>query len=293
MLFSVDDINELTNNIEVFHLNYIASTIGVEILSVTDRKRLTEAGINYKKYKSKTTAIEYAYYFGKAESSLRGTKKLEKLTFPQWQEFVSLNKERIKFNHLDAAAIREVRKQTYDDIKRLSKDMQTDFAEKLNEVSRTQKTTVERLLRKKVKGSDIATEAMGKISKHLAGNVKKWMNRIDLIVNYVMHEAYQYGIAIDLLDRHGQNVRVWYSLHSDACEHCVRVYLRKGAGSAPKVFYLKVVIANGNNIGRKPAQYKPSINPLHPRCRCKMNYYPKGKSKWNPKAKQYQRVFSK
>ena len=38
------------------------------------------------------------------------------------------------------------------------------------------------------------------------------------------------------------------------------------------VFPLKEIIANGNNIGRKVADWKPTISPTHPYCRCTINY---------------------
>ena len=46
--------------------------------------------------------------------------------------------------------------------------------------------------------------------------------------------------------------------------------------SEPIVYKLDDIIANGNNIGRKAADYLPTIPPVHPYCRCTINHKRKG-----------------
>ena len=45
--------------------------------------------------------------------------------------------------------------------------------------------------------------------------------------------------------------------------------------SKPKIFKLRDIIENGNNIGRKVAEWKPTIAPTHPYCRCTLVHKPK------------------
>ena len=53
-------------------------------------------------------------------------------------------------------------------------------------------------------------------------------------------------------------------------------YLDGGLGSAPKVFRLDELKANGTNVGRKAAEYQPVVGPLHPWCRCTLERVPFG-----------------
>lgn len=59
----------------------------------------------------------------------------------------------------------------------------------------------------------------------------------------------------------------------DACHKCKQLYLEKD-GITPKVFKLAELIANGNNYGKKQADWVPCIPPLHPNCQCVMNVKP-------------------
>lgn len=59
----------------------------------------------------------------------------------------------------------------------------------------------------------------------------------------------------------------------DACKHCKRLYLEKD-GITPKVFKLTDLMANGNNIGLKVADWKPTLGIVHPHCQCQLSVMP-------------------
>ena len=56
----------------------------------------------------------------------------------------------------------------------------------------------------------------------------------------------------------------------NACAKCKQLYLERD-GVTPKVFKLSDLIANGNNYGKKQADWRPCIPPLHPNCMCTLN----------------------
>lgn len=60
----------------------------------------------------------------------------------------------------------------------------------------------------------------------------------------------------------------------NACNKCKQLYLEKD-GVTPRVFRLVDLIANGTNYGKKQADWKPCIPPLHPNCMCPINVMPK------------------
>lgn len=63
----------------------------------------------------------------------------------------------------------------------------------------------------------------------------------------------------------------------DACNKCKQLYLEKD-GVTPKVFKLAELLANGNNYGKKQADWKACVPCLHPNCRCVLNVLPDGAS---------------
>ena len=60
----------------------------------------------------------------------------------------------------------------------------------------------------------------------------------------------------------------------NACGKCKQVYLEKD-GVTPKVFRLADLLANGNNYGKKQADWVPTLGTLHPNCMCTLNVMPK------------------
>lgn len=73
-----------------------------------------------------------------------------------------------------------------------------------------------------------------------------------------------------------QEIYVFKYVNKDGatCKHCKRAYLN--FDGSPKIFKLSELQANGNNYGVKAADYKPTIGPLHPLCRCHLVELPPG-----------------
>lgn len=84
------------------------------------------------------------------------------------------------------------------------------------------------------------------------------------------------------MKKYGSDAEVYFDVYEGACKRCKELLLKdpEDANSEPIVFKLKDVIANGNNIGRKSADWKATISPIHPYCRCTLNYKKPGFA-WN------------
>ena len=63
--------------------------------------------------------------------------------------------------------------------------------------------------------------------------------------------------------------------HDDAtCSYCKKAYLKPDG--TPKVFTVEQLQENGSNYGLKAVDWKPTIGPLHPNCRCALVQLPDG-----------------
>ena len=49
----------------------------------------------------------------------------------------------------------------------------------------------------------------------------------------------------------------------DACKHCVQLHLE---GGTPRLFLLDELVENGDNVGRRAADWRPGVGPVHPYC---------------------------
>lgn len=273
MLFTVEDIHELNEQVDLFHLLFVCENIGTEVLTSSDRHFLRKYGYKISELKPKTDYLTYSYTVGKLQTNASAKNQLRQITLKKFKEFVELNQQRIPVSRAEQANIKQLKQATYADIKRLANDVKSDLTLSLIEANKQHDLNPR-------SNKKLLTQLKDK----LKSNTKKWKNRFELISGYRMHDAYQHGIADELISKHGINVRVWYSVHPDACEHCKRTYLF--ANGTPKIFYLKNIISNGSNIGRKLKEALPSVSPLHPRCRCKMNVYIRN-TKYNRKSKRY------
>ena len=112
------------------------------------------------------------------------------------------------------------------------------------------------------------------LAADLAETSKDWEVDWLRISYYLTHEAYNTGRAQSILHEYGQDAEVWFDVYEGACDSCKELYLTDpdDEDSEPIVFKLKDIIANGNNIGRKKANWLPTISPVHPYCRCSVNY---------------------
>jgi len=85
-----------------------------------------------------------------------------------------------------------------------------------------------------------------------------------------MNDAIQNGIfqGIKESSDEGNNQLVYKRPSPDACKYCKAVYLRED-GFTPKIFKLSELIPS--NIGRKAANWGPTIGSVHPWCQCQLH----------------------
>lgn len=276
MLFGVEDIHDMNEQVDLFHLLFVCENIGTEVLSSSDRHFLRKYGYKISELKQKTDYLTYSYTVGKLQTNATAKNQLKQITLKKFKEFVKLNEQRIPVSRAEQANIKQLKQATYNDLKKLANDVKSDLTLSFLEANKTSNFTGKNKVSKK--------KILTQLKNTLKSNTKKWKNRFELISGYRMHDAYQHGIADELFTKNGPNVRVWYTVHPDACEHCKRVYLFPNG--TPKIFYLKNIVLNGSNIGRKMKEALPSVSPIHPRCRCKMNVYI-WNTKYDRKSKRY------
>ena len=57
----------------------------------------------------------------------------------------------------------------------------------------------------------------------------------------------------------------------DACKHCIRLHLD---GGVPRLYWMDEIRGNGTNVGRKTAEWKVVVGPIHPWCACSLHRVP-------------------
>lgn len=98
---------------------------------------------------------------------------------------------------------------------------------------------------------------------HATGN---WAHNWQRVAETELQGALNEGAVLAALDRVGPGAQIARVPESEACEDCERVFL--GDDGTPIVWPVAELIGNGTNVGRKRAQWRATIWPVHPRCRC-------------------------
>lgn len=106
-------------------------------------------------------------------------------------------------------------------------------------------------------------------------SVKNWTQRWRTIVNTELSRASQFG-AMDAILHNNKGKApeeiVVYKIgpHDGAtCKYCMKFWFMDD-GVTPRVYRMSELIANGTNIGKKVAQWKPTVDNTHPNERHKL-----------------------
>lgn len=101
-----------------------------------------------------------------------------------------------------------------------------------------------------------------------------WSHNWQRIAETEMQGALNEGVVLAAVEDEGPGALVARVPETDACEDCLRVFL-DDEGDV-RVFRAAELIANGTNVGKRRADWQPTIWPVHPRCRCGTLSVPEG-----------------
>lgn len=107
------------------------------------------------------------------------------------------------------------------------------------------------------------------LSSELGRRTGDWARDFDRIARTELQNAANDASATKIArDNEGDDPLVYKMPRRDACRYCVALYLHEGDFERPRIFRLSTLVANGTNIGRRVAQWKPTKNVAHPNCNC-------------------------
>lgn len=272
MVFTQAQIQDMLSILTRYQLTFILNQLGPTYLTAAEKALLLAAGIDVNKYVNKKGIIEHAFYFGILADAI-GDDRAKKMDYPQFQKFLA-SKNYIPLTAEEEYALQQVKNRAYTDITNLGARMRSALSNSVLRSNQQQSLIVQKMIRSKtIKAIELRSGARA-LAADLANTSQDWEVDWLRIAYYLTHEAYNAGRAQDILKNHGANAEVYFDVYEGACKRCKELYLEDpdDPDSKPIVFKLNDIIANGNNIGRKSADWKPTISPTHPYCRCTINY---------------------
>lgn len=251
---------------------FVATHVGVNWLSPADILLLKAHGIDVNQFKNKQGIIEHAFLFGILAEAI-GDKRAKKMNYAQFQTFLKSGGF-IPLTDEEEFALNQMKNRAFNDITNLGARMRNAVSNSVVRNNQQQAVVVVNMIRQKTINALQLRQSATQLAATLADTSKDWEVDWLRIAYYLTHEAYNSGRAQGILRNHGANAEVYFDVYPKACKECKELFLTDpdDLDSEPIVFKLSDIIANGNNIGRKKDNWKPTISPVHPYCRCTINY---------------------
>lgn len=286
MLFSPKQLQELLQIIKDFHIIFIAKHVGTDFLSKEEKSIIKNSGIDMKEF-TKMGKIEEAFHFGILADAL-SSNGAKSLSYDQFKKYLSSAKF-IPLTKIEKSALENVKLQSYNDIKGLGNKISSDFTRIVIEGDKKKREKYEKIIKRESEEAILDRKTITEFASELGHKTKDWSRDFDRIADYILHDSFDRGKAQSLLSSEGGEAKVYKEVYPGACSSCIKAYLTGGIGSTPKIFKLSELIANGSNIGRKQADWKPVLGSLHPWCRCEMMEFTDN-STWDVKKKEFKIV---
>ena len=265
-------LNELLDILKRYQSLFILKQLGIDYLSQSERDVLAASGIDLAKYANATGVIEHAFLFGLLSEAIED-ERAKKMDYAKFKKFLKTGAF-LPLTEQELFALEQVKNRAYTDISGLGSRMLGKVSNIVIQSNTTQQYKIQELIKKKtieaVKFRYTATQLAAELGEATQDWERDWLR----IAYYLTHEAYNVGRGQSIFKQYGGDSEIYFDVYTGACKHCLKLYLTnpEDETSEPIVFKLKDVLANGNNIGRKVDEYMPTLSPVHPYCRCTVNY---------------------
>jgi hypothetical protein len=273
MILKAEQINQLLEIINKNQAIVIGRELGTEFLTHQDKQLLQRSGVDIDGlYDIGKDTLNLQFQLGMLAQSL-GAAKTAKLTYAQLKEYVQ-HGDYIPLTAREVASIDAIRNQTFTDLRKLGSNIFQDVNQVLTDKSLKGQR---QLIREELETGFLNKDTVTEIAHGIAERTGDWSRDFERIVAYNSHLAFEQGKAAMIQRDSGEDdPTVYKTVFDGACNHCISLYLTSGIGSQPRLFKLSELRANGTNIGRKTVDWLGTLGPIHPFCRCLVNYLPKG-----------------
>lgn len=269
MNLTPNQTNKLLKIIDKNQAMVLGREFGTDFLTDYDRSLLQESGVDLESLYSEATDTAFtSFHFGMLSDSLKEMGLADKTSYNDLYEYISRG-EYIPLTHSEIEAINSIKIQSLASLRSVGGKIFQDINQILPDSSRE---TQEAFIRKEVEEGIRYKKTTREIASEIAHKTGDWSRDFDRIVQYMSQAAFERGKASAMTRQYGEDIFVYKQVYPGACKHCIRLYLTQGLGSKPKTFKLAQLVANGSNIGRKVADWKPTLDPIHPYCRCILQY---------------------
>lgn len=274
MIFSKEKLEEILRIIDFQHTMFIGNNVGVDLLTDEDRALLKRYGVNVNDIKKDFTQYEQSFYFGRLAQAL-GDKNASKLGYNDFFKYLRKG-QYIPLNQREKDTLNFAKQRTYSHIKGLGQRVRQTTEGIIITEDQKNRDTYEKTIKNSIERAIAERDTINSVVSEIGNKTGDWGRDLGRIAATEMQYAYEEGRAAEAERKGGKEALVYKDAYPQACRFCIKFYTTGGIGTKPKVYKLSELRANGTNIGRKQADWQATLGPVHPFCRCNLNYIPQG-----------------
>lgn len=271
MFFSSKQIQEILSLVDFRFADLVWKIFGPSHLSKQDKDVLHKFGIDINKLSNLIPPYWQNWMFGLLSGVLSETQTKQinykdLLKYLQERQFKTPSKQEIEAYELAC-------NRSYGYLKGLGDKMKKDITSYITDAELEMRLKQEKAIKEKISEGVLKRSTAKQIASKIASELDDWNRDWGRIVETEFQSVFNMGRMQAFLRNERSSGKVYFSVFPGACQSCIKLYLTAGVGSEPKIFRVEDLLANGSNIGRKRSDWKPTISPIHPFCRCLvMNY---------------------
>lgn len=266
MIFNNEQIQEILSLVDFRFADLVWKIFGPSHLTSQDKENLKKHGIDPGSLVKKIPPYWANWMFGLLSGKLSDyqTKQIsykDLLDYLARRQYETPSKREIE--EYEMACNR-----TYGYLKGLGDKMKKDISSYISDSELRMRMEQERTIKEGVKRGIVERDTTKLIAAKISNQLNDWSRDWNRIVETEYQGVFNMGrVQSYMREGDGSNTLIYFDVFSGSCRHCIRLYLTAGIGSEPKLFTAEELIGNGTNIGRRVADWKPTIiTAVHPFC---------------------------
>ncbi|MCK4858015.1 MAG: hypothetical protein KAT58_08610, partial [candidate division Zixibacteria bacterium] len=267
MLLTLDQLREVRQIVEDHHHAFVANVIDLAAVAPDIVKRLKAKGMIAPEVES----IKDSYLYGQLVASLESA-KVAKMSYGEFKKYLARNP--IPLSAAEHHAVQMAQMSAAQYCAGLGNRVNLDTGAVLIEADAKLRARMVEEITDATAQNIARRQSVKSLKTDLGWIAKDWARDWTRIAVTEKQNAMQHGQADSYRKQYGDDVLVAKRVLAGACQHCMRVY--NDPNGQPRIFKLSTLEANGTNVGRKAADYRATLGPLHPFCVCATVRIPAG-----------------
>jgi hypothetical protein len=285
MLFTTEEIQSLISIVDYNQTFLAIEILGKDVLDDWDKYVLKLNGIDIDQIQQKGMPMYMqSLMWGRLSAQLQ-EKDAKDINFQDFEKYVKRG-QYIPLSKREQAEYEIARQKTYGHLKGLGTKIKNDINSILTEEVQSTRDEFEKVIGEELQRGVLERKSTTSIVSEIGRRTEVWNHDWVRIVETEMNNVFQQGRAQTIRETKGGDSIVFKDVFSGACKVCIKVYLTNGIGSQPILFKLSELEANGDNIGLKQSDWKPTLSGVHPFCRCHLRSLPEG-YKWDEEKEKF------